>query len=126
MIWSDKVWMCLPFPQLISAPTVAWLRRTSIYARVLAHPESSSSTCFWLVVGPGAKGKKFKKRQRRGPSASVSSLLSDLVRWEEEDASSLPFSQLAAGLDSLEATPVSVGSERAWILCSGAASGGRQ
>ena len=84
MIWSDKVWMCLPFPQLISAPTVAWLRRTSIYARVLAHPESSSSTCFWLVVGPGAKGKKFKKRQRRGPSASVSSLLSDLVRWEEE------------------------------------------
>ena len=80
MIWSDRVWICLPFTQLILAPTAAWLRRTSIYARVLARPESSSSTCFWLVVGPGAKGKNFKKRQRGGPSASVSSLLSDPVR----------------------------------------------
>jgi len=51
-------------------------------------------------------------------------LLSDPVRWEEEGASRLPFSRLAAGLDSLQEAPVSVGSEQAWIPCSEAASGG--
>lgn len=97
----------------------AWLHEDIHLCQALTSSHEVSEQV--LLAGFLARGERTqtRKRQKMGPSASVSSLLNGPARWEEEGA----FPCLSHGglLDwvGLESSPVLLGSGQAWTLHSG-------